>query len=126
MGRDRTEKVERVQFRATFDNKSAEYLEALCKSLQLKRSPLLAELILSTQASKKMSSQLVHFYRNKWPLLEPRRIETGRLFNWPITVDDMLKKLAWEVIGSGNKSETLRVLIAFYADHHNLITKNNQ
>jgi hypothetical protein len=124
MADEKKQKVERVQFRATFDTKSAEYLEALSRHLRQKRSPLLAELILSTKTSKKLSSQVLQFYRNKWPIIMPRKIETGRLFNWPLDVDDALKQMSWDVIGTGNKSETLRVLLAFYADQNGFLEKS--
>lgn len=109
---------ERVQFRATLDHKSEEYLDALAPHLQLKRGPLVGHLIMTLRESKKLTGQLVTFYKTIWPLVEPRRIQTARLFNWPIEVDDTLKELSFTSIGSGNKSEMVRVLIAFFASHY--------
>lgn len=111
----------RVQFRATLDVKSEEYLDSLARHLETKRGPLVAELIASLDKNKKLTAQLVEFYRNVWPIIEPRQIKTGRLFNWPVEVDDALKHLSWSSIGTGNKSEMVRVLIAFFASHHKVV-----
>lgn len=110
----------RVQFRATLDTKSEEYLDALARHLERKHGPLVGDLVMELKDSKKLSAQLVEFYRNVWPIIEPRHIKTGRLFNWPVEIDDALKHLSWHSIGTGNKSEMVRVLIAFFAAHHKL------
>jgi hypothetical protein len=38
----------------------------------------------------------------------------------PQEADDTLKSLSWEIFAEGNKSETLRALIHFYAERHKL------
>lgn len=111
-------KGERVQFRATLDLKSEEYLDGLARVLQLKRGPLVAQLVRTLHDNKRLTAQLVTFYRNVWPIIEPRKIQTARLFNWPIEVDDALKTLSFTAIPTGNKSEMVRVLIAFFAWQH--------
>jgi len=58
-----------------------------------------------------------------WPDLELRRIEDARMFNWPVEVDEALRRLSWDAIGTGNKSETLRVLIAFFAERYKIHSK---
>jgi hypothetical protein len=113
----------RVQFRATLDRHSVELLWGLSRRLEQKRSTAISHLILSLKNSKKLAAQLARFYVKSWPDLEPRRIEDARLFNWPVEVDEALRRLSWDAIGTGNKSETLRVLIAFFAKQHNVAAK---
>jgi hypothetical protein len=109
------EDSKRVQFRATLDYKSEEYLEGLSRHLQLKRGPVVAQLVTTLYGNKRLIAQFINFYRTIWPLIEPRKIQTARLFNWPIQVDDALKYLSFNSIVTGNKSEMVRVLIAFFA-----------
>jgi hypothetical protein len=112
-----------VQFRATLDRHSVELLWAISRHLEQKRSTAISELILALKKNKKLSAQLAQFYAKSWPDLEPRRIEDARLFNWPVEVDEALRRLSWDAIGTGNKSETLRVIIAFFARHFNITPK---
>ncbi|HYH00959.1 MAG TPA: hypothetical protein VD837_17660 [Terriglobales bacterium] len=111
---------ERVQFRATLDLKSEEYLDGLARVLQLKRGPLVAKLVKTLHENKRLTSQFITFYRNVWPTIEPRKIQTARLFNWPVEVDDALKYLSFNAIPTGNKSEMVRVLIAFFASQYKI------
>ena len=113
----------RVQFRATLDRHSVELLWGISRRLEQKRSTAISQLILSLKKNKKLSAQLAQFYVKTWPDLEPRRIEDARLFNWPLEVDEALRRLSWDAIGTGNKSETLRVIIAFFAKHYNVTAK---
>jgi hypothetical protein len=69
---------------------------------------------------ERLQKTMAQFYVKSWPDMEPRRIEDARLFNWPAEVDEALRRLSWDAIGTGNKSETLRVLTAFFAKQHNL------
>jgi len=112
-----------MQFRATLDRHSVELLWELSRRLEEKRSTAISHLILSLKRNKKLAGQLAQFYAKTWPDLEPRRIEDARLFNWPIEVDEALRRLSWDAIGTGNKSETLRVIIAFFAKHYKLTAK---
>jgi hypothetical protein len=63
------------------------------------------------------------FYTAEWTnKLEPLRIERGLQIRWSSEVDEALLIMAKENICTGNKSETMRVLIAFVASRkYNLL-----
>jgi len=112
----------RVQFRATLDQHSVQLLQGLSRHLRQKPTAVAAQLILSLNGNKKLSTELAQFYIKTWPDLEPRKIESGKLFNWVVGVDEALRNLSWDAIGTGNKSETVRVLIAFFAKRYKVVT----
>jgi hypothetical protein len=114
--------TERVKLRATLDGKgSMPLLRALAKKFQLKRSPTVAYIVSNIKGSKSLQNEFKEFYLNLWPALEPRKIDTSQLLSLPQDADDELKRLSWNVLSEGNKSETLRVLIHFFA-HKNKLT----
>jgi hypothetical protein len=111
----------RVLLRATLDSKgSLRLLIAIGQKLQLKRSPTATHLLATIQGNKKLQAEFAVFYRARWPKLAPRRIDTGQLLSLPQEADDTLKRLSWEIFAEGNKSETLRALIHFFAEQHKL------
>jgi len=111
----------RVLLRATLDsNGSIRLLKAIGQKLQLKRSPTVTHLLTTIRGNKKQLVEFTTFYRDRWPRLAPRRIDTGQLLSLPQEADDTLKSLSWEIFAEGNKSETLRALIHFYAERHKL------
>ncbi|MDR3735321.1 MAG: hypothetical protein P4L10_07280 [Acidobacteriaceae bacterium] len=111
----------RVLLRATLDSKgSLRLLIAIGQKLQLKRSPTAAHLLATIQSNNKLQPEFAAFYRDRWPKLAPRRIDTGQLLSLPQEADDALKRLSWEIFAEGNKSETLRALIHFFAEQHKL------
>ncbi|MDR3734162.1 MAG: hypothetical protein P4L10_01350 [Acidobacteriaceae bacterium] len=111
----------RVLLRATLDSAgSMRLLKALGHKLQLKRSPTIAQLLSTIKGNKKLLAEFSAFYRDRWPKLAPRKIDTGQLLSLPQEADDTLKSLSWEIFAEGNKSETLRVLIHFFAAQHKL------
>jgi hypothetical protein len=112
----------RVQFRATVDTRTAKLISTLISHLRLKRSPLVAKLLLELVQSKRERTALKRFYQERWPELQQLRRDVGLQFNWPVEVDDALRVLSWEAIATGNKSETLRVVVAYFAEKHGLIS----
>lgn len=113
--------LKRVLLRATLDSKgSLRLLIAIGQKLQLKRSPAVAHLLATIKGNKKLQAEFAAFYRDRWPKIAPRRIDTGQLLTLPQEADDTLKRLSWEIFAEGNKSETLRALIHFFAERHKL------
>jgi hypothetical protein len=113
--------VRRVQFRATVDVRTVKLMSALIAHLRLKRSPLIAKLSLELITNKKEQAAFKKFYQERWPELQQLRRDVGLQFNWPIEVDDALRVLSWEAVGTGNKSETLRVVVAYFANKNGVV-----
>jgi hypothetical protein len=110
----------RAQFRATLDKNSVRLMETLSIRLEKRRSVLASTLITQLKTDKKLADAMTKFYREVWKDIEPRNIDDAKLFNWPIEVDDTLRKLSWSVIGTGNKSEMIRVMLAFFAKQYKI------
>lgn len=110
----------RAQFRATLDINSVRLMETLSRKLELRRSALASMLITQLKGDQKVADGATKFYREVWPPMEPRSINDSKLFNWPIEIDDALRKLSWSVIGTGNKSEMIRVMLAYFAKQNKL------
>jgi len=79
-----------------------------------------AHLLTTLKGNKKLQAEFFAFYRDRWPKIAPRRIDTGQLLSLPQEADDTLKRLSWDIFAEGNKSETLRALIHFFAEQHKL------
>jgi hypothetical protein len=110
----------RAQFRATLDRNFVRLMKALMRKYEQRRSVLASSLIAQLKTDKKLSEEMSEFYKKTWLDIEPRTIDTAALFNWPIETDDALRKLSWSIIGTGNKSELLRVIIAFFAKQNRI------
>jgi len=120
---------EKIQFRATTDSATKERLRQLEKAYLAKASKsgkppkrgiqnyLLADTVLWVYSSEKHRRDLERFYTDQWlPYLAPvERAEAFQL-KWSTVANDALHVIAHENIGSNNKSETLRVIIAFVAE----------
>jgi hypothetical protein len=108
------EKIKRVQFRATLDNKSLSLLGEIGKKWQMKSSPTAAKIAESFRGKQVKNSRLAKFIANEWPDLEPRHIGgTGVLYSWLPETRGELKRLAFDANLHGNASKMLRVLIYY-------------
>jgi hypothetical protein len=109
----------RSAFRATLDReRTMPLLIDLGRKLRLKRSPLVAHMVTKVAGSRSDRDAVLKFYLQKWPELAPRRIDGNILVNWPEAAHTALRSISWEVLGTGNASETLRVLTAWFAAQH--------
>jgi hypothetical protein len=120
---------EKVQFRATTDTATKERLKQLeraylAKVVKSGKPPkrgivniLLADTVLWVYSNPTRRRDLERFYTDKWlPYLAPvERAEAFQL-KWSTIANAALAVIANENIGTNNKSETLRVIIAFVAE----------
>lgn len=126
--------VKTIQFRATSDVATQERVKQirqayLARTAKAGKVPiggergrpklfnaLMAEIVLWTFSSAARRNELERFYTDEWLYkLEPARIELALQLKWDAVANDALVVMAAENIGTGNKSETLRVIIAFAA-----------
>jgi hypothetical protein len=76
----------------------------------------LADCVLWVFESRVRRRELEVFYTDEWiPVLEPVTRNDFIQMRWSALANDALAVMAVEDIGTGNKSEALRVIIAFVA-----------
>lgn len=122
------ESVQKVQFRATTDTATKERIRQIERAYLARvakggKAPprgilnrLLADIVLWVYASASRRRELERFYTDEWlPYFAPvDRAEAFQL-KWDSDANDALAVMSHENIGTNNKSETLRVIIAFVA-----------
>lgn len=136
----KTAETEIVQFRATIDDATQVRIKQIQKLLNASRAGeqsgqsgefrrsrggdssvfptnvICSDIVLWVYNSQQRRRQMERFYTAEWiNKLEPLRIEKGLQIRWRSEVDEALLAMAKENICTGNKSETMRVLIAFAA-----------
>lgn len=119
---------ETIQFRVTADKLTAERLQTI-RRLDMakaakeglptpKKNETAAHLVEWVYKSQQRRKELERFYTDEWLYkLEPIRNDQGIQLRWRVTANDALQVIARETIGSGNKSEAFRVIVAFAAKH---------
>jgi hypothetical protein len=119
---DNSGATEIIQFRATIDESTEMRIKQIKKHLNASRAGqqftnvICHDLVLWVYSSQARRKQLERFYAAEWTnKLKPYRVDKGLQVRWPTAVDEALLMMAKENIGTGNKSETMRVLIAFAA-----------
>ena len=79
------------------------------------RIVVVREILRSVQQGKISRTELRDFYKNTWALLLTKKHRTMARFNWERDLDDTLHLVSTEILGTVNKSEAFRMLVAFYA-----------
>ena len=114
----------KIQFRATVNDTTVKRVASIAEIVrkQINDKPVegdvIADLVEWVYKSKTRLKELQQFYTDEWlNKLEPVRNKESLQLRWRTTAHDALKDIAVNYICDGNKSEALRVVIAFAAKH---------
>jgi hypothetical protein len=114
----------RTQVRLTVDSKFTKgHFTQLFAVLKIRNKNALAEHIIMNFKTKAAQAQLVAFYNGPWLDIPFQSIDTSFVFPLTYEIADELERVGGEILGGVNKSKTFRVMVAYFAQVHQLKTQ---
>ena len=101
----------------TADELTWQNLRNLSIKLEMNKLELIANLVETTYASDAYRKELAKFYEDFW-------LRRDELFSGPVTQNrinlpeehlEMIRQMGWAITGTRNRSEFIRLLVAFWA-----------
>jgi hypothetical protein len=106
------------------DENTWENIRNLSIKLEKNKLELLSGLIEDTHASPAYRKELAKFYEDFW--LRRASAFSGRVtqnrINLPEQDLEMIRQMSWSIMGTNNRSELIRLLVAFWAWKNELLT----
>jgi hypothetical protein len=114
---------QRTQVRLTVDSKFTKtHFNQLFAVLKIRRKNALAEHIIMNFKTKAAQAQIQAFYTGPWLDIPFQSIDTSFVFPLTHEIADELERVGGKILSGVNKSETFRVMVAYFAAVHKLKT----
>ena len=114
----------RTQVRLTVDSQFTKaHFNQLFAVLRIRNKNALAEHIIMNFKTRAEQTQLLGLYNGPWLNIPFQSIDTSFVFSLTHEIADELERVGGEILGGVNKSKTFRVMVAYFAQVHQLKTQ---